>query len=254
MAIDNAFYEAATRRGERLAALAVLTEGLTATLGVDELLDRVVREAASLFGSSTARLWLLEDNGQFLSLRAHAGERSAVTGVVRMKVGEGLMGRIAATRTPLVIEDLEKSAERQNAVRHRAEDTVAFAGVPLVLGPRVVGALGLGLRERRHFGHEELSLLQSLANHAAIAIENARLYRLLEQRGDRLAALVRVARRLTSGLELQEVLRSISSAAAETFEARRGSASWRDRSWSAWPRRRGRSRSWCTSGSRSANR
>ena len=223
MAIDNArLYEAATRRGQRLAALAVLTEGLTATLGVDELLDRVVREAASLFGSSTARLWLLEDNGQFLSLRAHAGELSAVTGIVRMKVGEGLMGRIAATRTPLVIEDLETSAERQNAVRHRAEETVAFAGVPLVLGPRVVGALGLGLRERRHFGHEELSLLQSLANHAAIAIENARLYRLLEQRGERLAALVRVARRLTSGLELQEVLRSISSAAAETFGGEAG--------------------------------
>lgn len=223
MAIDNArLYEAATRRGQRLAALAVLTEGLTATLAVDELLDRVVREAAVLFGSSAARLWLLEDNGQFLSLRASAGERVPVTGVVRMQVGEGLMGRIAATRTPLVIDDLEKAPERRNAARQRAEGTVAFAGVPLVLGSRVVGALGLGLRERRRFGHEELSLLQSLANHAAIAIENARLYRLLEQRGERLAALVRVARRLTSGLELQEVLRSISSAAAETFGGEAG--------------------------------
>ena len=215
-ALDNArLYEAATQRGHRLATLATLTESLTATLSRDEVLDRVVRQAAVLIGSGTARLWLLEEDGQTLSLQAHAGDESGVTGVVRMKVGEGLMGRVAATRAPMVIEDLEQSAERRNAERHRAEGTVAFAGVPLVLGERLVGALGLGLRERRRFGAEELSLLQSLANHAAIAIENARLYGVVKTRLERLETVTRLNRLMSSSLDMTHVLEEIARAAGE---------------------------------------
>jgi GAF domain-containing protein len=223
IAIDNArLYGEAQRRERRLVDLAALTATLTSTLSLDEVLDRVARRSVELFGSSVARLWLLEPDGATITLRAHAGATSTVPGVTRMGAGEGVMGRIVTTRAPLVIEDLAQFGDAKNAERHRAEGVVSFAGAPLLSGDQVLGAIGIALRERRRFADEELSMLQSLANHAAIAIEDARLYRELAERGNRLATMVQVARRLTAGLELPAVLQSIATAAAETFGGEAG--------------------------------
>ena len=93
--------------------------------------------------------------------------------------------------------------------RVKAEGVVSFAGVPLIIGERVLGALGVALRKAHSFSEEDLSLLHSLANHAAIAIENARLYaetsgHLVETR-----ALLEVAEILNSTLDPKRVLKQV---------------------------------------------
>src|SRR5437867_3306296 len=168
IALENArLYGAATARGRRLAALARLTETLTATLSLEDVLGRVVRSAVELFGSSVARPWPVDDDGRSLTLRAHAGTLTASRGVTRLQPGEGLMGQIVASRSPLVIADLRGDPRVRSAEPVRAEGLVSFAGVPLILGERVLGALAIALREGHRFSEEELSLLHSLANHAA---------------------------------------------------------------------------------------
>jgi GAF domain-containing protein/CheY-like chemotaxis protein len=210
IAIENArLYGAATARGRRLAALARLTETLTATLSLEDVLGRVVRSAVELFGSSVARLWLVDDDGQSLTLRAHAGTLTASLGVTRLEPGEGLMGRIVASRSPLVIADLRGDPRVRSAGRIRAEGLVSFAGVPLILGDRVLGALAIALREAHRFSEEELSLLHSLANHAAIAIENARLYSETAGHLAETRALLEIAGILNSTLDPTRVLKQV---------------------------------------------
>ena len=220
VAIGNArLYAAATNQGRRLAALADLTQSLTSTLDLDQVLDRVVQQAVALFEPAVARLWLVDEGGQTLSLRAHAGAKAEAGGVVRMAVGEGLMGSIAASRTPLVVDDVQADSRIRNLGRIRAEGTISFAGVPLVLGDRILGTLGLALSKRHQFAAEEVGLLQTLAGHAAVAIENARLYQALEERLARQQALTRLTRLISGSLDTPTVLAEISRAAARIMDS-----------------------------------
>lgn len=208
-----------TARRDQLATLADLTQSLTSTLALEKVLQRFVGHAVALFGNSLARLWLLDEDGRTLTLRAHAGATSDAVGVTRLALGEGLMGTIAATRQPLVIDDVREEARTRNVARVRAEGTVSFAGVPLLLGERTLGALGVAVRERRHFSPEDVRPLQLLAGHAAIAIENARLYQTLEERLTRQQTLTRLTRLISGSLDTPTVLAEISRAAGRLMES-----------------------------------
>jgi GAF domain-containing protein/CheY-like chemotaxis protein/anti-sigma regulatory factor (Ser/Thr protein kinase) len=210
IALENArLYQAATDRGRRLATLARLTETLTATLSLEEVLDRVARSAVDLFGSSVSRLWLLDEDSRGLSLRASAGAVSAVQGHTRMGVGEGLMGYIVTTRAPLLVPDLREDPRPHNMERIRAEGIISFAGMPLLLGDRVLGALSVSVRERRPFDEEDLGLLQSLGSQAAVAIRNATLYAETRRSLEETRALLDVTEILNSTLEPQRLLKRV---------------------------------------------
>jgi GAF domain-containing protein/ActR/RegA family two-component response regulator/anti-sigma regulatory factor (Ser/Thr protein kinase) len=215
VALENArLYGAATARGKRLSTLGRLTETLTATLSLEDVLSRVVHSAVELFGSSVARLWLMDDDGQAVSLRAHAGATAPLVGVTRLGLGEGLMGRIVASRAPLVVPDLRAERSVRNRERIAAEGTVSFAGVPLILGDRVLGALSVALREAHTFAEEDLDLLQSLASHAAIAIENARLFDEERTSREHLAALLELNKKIGALAPTDTLLTSIAEEAA----------------------------------------
>jgi GAF domain-containing protein/anti-sigma regulatory factor (Ser/Thr protein kinase) len=210
IALENArLYQAATARGRRLATLSRLTETLTATLSLEEVLDRVVQSAVDLFGSSVSRLWLLGQDRRRLSLRASAGAATSVTGRTTMSVGEGLIGHIVTTRLPLLVPDLREDPRAHNAERIRAEGIISFAGLPLVLGDEVLGALSVSVRERRPFDEEDLSLLQSLGSQAAIAIRNATLYAETRRSLEETRALLDVTEILNSTLEPQRLLKRV---------------------------------------------
>lgn len=210
IALENArLYGAATDRGRRLATLAHLTETLTASLSLEDVLGRVVQSAVDLFGSSVSRVWLLDEDGRSLSLRASAGAMTTVNGRTRMSADEGLMGHIVTSRAPLLVPDLREDGRAHNAERIRAEGLISFAGMPLILGDRVLGALSVSLRERRPFDGEDLGLLQSLGNQAAVAIRNATLYADTRRSLEETRALLEVTEILNSTLEPQRLLKRV---------------------------------------------
>jgi GAF domain-containing protein len=210
IALQNArLYGAATARGMRLAALGRLTGTLTATLRLEEVLSRVVRSAVELFGPSVAQLWLADGDDQSLSLRAEAGAVTGVAGISGLALGQGLPGRVAATRLPLVVPDLRADPRVVDVGRIQAEGMVSFAGVPLIIGDRVLGALGVALRKTHRFSDEDLSLLRSLGNHAAIAIENARLYAETSGHLAQTRALLEVTEILNSTLDSTRLLKLV---------------------------------------------
>jgi len=210
VALENArLYQAATDRGRRLATLARLHATLTASLSLEDVLDRVVQSVVDLFGSSVSRLWLLDEGGRTLSLRASAGAMTAVNGTTQIPVGEGLMGRVVTTRAPLLVADLREDARAVNGERIRAEGIISFAGIPLLLGDRVLGALSVSVRERRPFDEEDLGLLHSLGSQAATAIHNALLYAETRRSLEETRALLDVTEILNSTLEPQRLLKRV---------------------------------------------
>src|SRR5207302_9257612 len=103
-------------KSRRLETLGRLAQTLTATLSPDEVFQRVVDAAVELFGSSAALLWLVEDDGRHVALRAAAGVDASSEGLERVLLGEGLIGTAVATREPLAVVDaLDDTPPRNRA-------------------------------------------------------------------------------------------------------------------------------------------
>src|SRR5205823_680585 len=177
------------RKSRRLEMLTRVGGRLAATLPHAELLERVTDVAREMFDAAVARLWLVDDDGVTLSVRGGAG---------RMRVGEGLVGRVVATRAALAIADLSSDVPLINAESLRARGLAAFAGVPLLVGDRVLGALAIGLREPHEYSAEELEVFASLANAAAVALENARLLSSERTRREHISALLEINTKIGS--------------------------------------------------------
>lgn len=167
------------RREVELAALFETAGDLAGLQGVDAVLDAIVRRARALLHTDVAYLTLMDPQRGDTYMRATAGSTAASFRVVRLPLGAGLGGLVADTATPYATDDYATD----DRFRHVGtidsavgdEGLVAILGVPLLLGPQVLGVLFAADRSRRSFGHEEISLLSSLAAHAAIAIDGARL-------------------------------------------------------------------------------
>ncbi len=198
----------------RLETLTRLTPALASTLSLGEVLQRITDAAVELLGSSHSRLWLLEEDGEHLSLRAASGVPSAVPGLRRFRVGEGLTGTVAATRATLLVEDCLADPRTLNRERIRAEGIVSLAGAPLLAGGRLLGVLWVALPRRHRYTPIEVALLESLASHAAIAIENARLFAEEHARREQLAALLEINKKIGTAETTEALLAAIAEEAA----------------------------------------
>src|SRR5215210_6088290 len=141
-----------------------------------ETLSRITEEAAHLLGVEGAGLRLVE--GDSLIRVAVYGPEGAVMARERLRLGESLSGRVAASGHPLIIagpED-EPSGDHVYRTMARLHGFRSWLGVPLSDGARVIGVLVMQSRTERRFGPADARLLEAFAGQAALAIENARLF------------------------------------------------------------------------------
>ena len=127
-------------------------------------------------------------------------------------------GRTVATRNILTDSTLWLAPARRADIER--EGFKATAAAPLAAKDRILGALVVHYWTERTFGSEEIAALEFLAKQAAIAIRNASLYEAEHAEAARIRALTAVNRRISSALELDALLRTISESAAELTGAR----------------------------------
>lgn len=166
-------------REAELTALFDLAGDLAALRDLDAILETVVRRARRLLNADVAYVTLNDDESGETRMRMTDGSISAAFRRLRVPLGDGLGGLVAQTAMPYSTDHY--AADPQ--FRHRAfidaavaeEALVAILGVPMRLGSRVVGVLYAANRSQRPFAPEKAVLLGSLAAHAALAVDNARL-------------------------------------------------------------------------------
>jgi DNA-binding PucR family transcriptional regulator len=167
------------RREEELSALYDTASDLAGLRDVDAVLRAIVHRARLLLAADVAYLTMTNPETGDTWMRVTDGSVSAHFQRLRLHAGDGLGGLVSQTGTPYLTANYEKD-ER---FRHTAdvdfgvgeEGLVAILGVPLRLGPTVIGVLYAAHRTERPFAREEVALLVSLAAHAAVAIDTARL-------------------------------------------------------------------------------
>lgn len=167
------------RREAELSALYDTAGDLAALRDLDAVLEAIVHRARQLLATDIAYMTLHDPEQGDTYMRVTDGSISAKFRALRLAMGAGLGGLVAQTATPYATADYFADAR----FRHKGhideavkeEGLVAILGVPLRLGQRVIGVLMAANRSARPFHQEEVSLLASLAAHAAVAIDNARL-------------------------------------------------------------------------------
>lgn len=171
--------EGRRRREAELSALFETAHDLAGLRDVDAVLQAIVQRARSLLGTDIAYLSLNDPDKGDTYMRVTEGSVAARFQQLRLGMGEGLGGLVAQTARPYVTDDYF----RDDRFRHTAtidagvrdEGLVAILGVPLMLGPSVIGVLFAADRRARVFEREQIALLGSFAALAAAAIDTANL-------------------------------------------------------------------------------
>jgi anti-sigma regulatory factor (Ser/Thr protein kinase)/putative methionine-R-sulfoxide reductase with GAF domain len=169
----------------RLRDLQSVTDTALAQLPLEQLLSELLTRVVAILNADTAAILLLDDDGRTLVARAAKGLEEEVERGVRVPVRRGFAGRIAASREPLTIENVE-SADIVNPLL-REKGLKSLLGVPLFVEGTVIGVLHVGSLTPRVFDEGDVALLQLAGDRAALAING----RLTEQERELADALQR---------------------------------------------------------------
>ncbi|MFF8730495.1 helix-turn-helix domain-containing protein [Streptomyces sp. NPDC015171] len=171
--------EGRRRREAELSALFETAHDLAGLRDLDAVLQAIVQRARSLLGTDVAYLSLNDPARGDTYMRVTEGSVAARFQQLRLGMGEGLGGLVAQTARPYVTDDYFEDGRFQHTHTIDAgvqdEGLVAILGVPLTLGPHVIGVLFAADRRARVFEREQIALLGSFAALAAAAIDTANL-------------------------------------------------------------------------------
>ncbi|HLX32802.1 MAG TPA: GAF domain-containing protein [Gaiellaceae bacterium] len=174
LAIDHArLFEAERAARQRIEHVQVVTDAALAHLEVDELLSVLLPRIREIVRADTCAVLLLDEETDELVARAALGIEEEVEQGVRIPLGQGFAGRVAAEGEARVI-DVDEFPVWNPILRQKG--IKSMLGVPLLVNGTSLGVLHVGSLSRREFTREEIELLQIVAERVAIAIERARLH------------------------------------------------------------------------------
>lgn len=156
---------------------------LSSTLNLKDLLRRIMEVSRSTMKAEAASLLLLDEKGEELSFEVALGEEASVVAPLKIRVGQGIVGKVAETGEPLLVADAQRHPQFLKAIdKVSGFVTRSILCVPLKTRTRTIGVLELLNKEEvEHFDEEDLERACAMANVAAVAIENARLYEAQEK-------------------------------------------------------------------------
>ena len=158
---------------ERLRRLLRVTDVALAHLSPEDLLDELLIRVREILDADTAAVLLLDESTGDLVARAAKGLEEEVERGVRIPMGQGFAGLIAADRTPIVVQRVNHRNVLNPILRERG--VRSLLGVPLLVRGEVLGVIHVGTLTERRFTEHDVELLQLVAERAALAI-HVRLY------------------------------------------------------------------------------
>lgn len=153
-------------RAERLR---VVTDAALTGLSMDDLLRELLQRLRKALSADTANLLLLTSDGECLDLRASEGIEEKARERIRVPIGRGIAGRIAASQEPIIIDDISEVEVMSPVLREKIE---SLAGVPLRVEGRLIGVVHVGKVQQHGFSSDDLSFLKLVADRIALALDN----------------------------------------------------------------------------------
>jgi signal transduction histidine kinase len=196
------------RKVDESRALYEIGQEITAQVALDPTLQLIVARARELFQGELCWLALRQGASDTFAMQAHSGTLPEGLPGIHFRPGEGLSGRVAMTATPLMVGDYPQAFPESPFLEiAQAAGVRSAVAVPLTAHEAVIGVLMVTHQSPHRFDPEDLQLLSALADHAAIAIENAQLYEAVRRHAEDLEAQVaaRTHELQASNARLQEL-------------------------------------------------
>jgi HD-GYP domain-containing protein (c-di-GMP phosphodiesterase class II) len=168
---------------KRLALLSQLSQILNSTLDTKEIRRRAMEAATQLMKAEVGSLLLVHEEKRYLYFEVALGEREEDIKTISLNFGEGIAGWVAQHGKPLIVNSPKKDRRFFKGVDEKTEfKTRNIICVPVRVKEKTVGVLeAINKKGKGRFNQEDLSLLTSLADQVAIALDNSRLYQELEE-------------------------------------------------------------------------
>ena len=160
---------------EQIKALSKISKAIASELYLEDILRLIVAVTAQAMSSNICSLMLIDEKTNELVIRATQSVSEEYNKKPPLKVGEGIAGRVAKENMPMVIKDVTKEKEYKYGDIAKKEGLCSLLCVPLAVKGKVIGVLNCYTPSPHDFTETEIDVLTSIANQAAVAIENTEL-------------------------------------------------------------------------------
>lgn len=177
--VENArLYDHAQQRAEQLALLNEVGQAISSTVDLEQALTLVMERVNSMLKVEAGSLLLVDEEAGELVFQIALGEKSEAVKPLRLKMGQGIAGRVAQSGNPLLIPDIGQAPDYDKAIDITTEfATRSVLCVPMTARGETIGVIEVINKIGGTFTEDDQSLLRSIAGYAAVAIDNARLVR-----------------------------------------------------------------------------
>jgi two-component system, NtrC family, sensor kinase len=180
-----------TRSVEQLTALGEVGRAVSSSLDLDTVLSTIVGRAVQLSGTDGGTIFEYDESAEEFTARATLNtdeSQSALLRATRLRRGEGAVGQMAVTRQPIQISDIAAEGAYESRIRGAMLEagTRSVLAIPLLHEEQLVGGLVVTRRVPGAFTAEVVELLRTFATQSALAIQNARLFREIEDKSRQL--------------------------------------------------------------------
>ncbi len=160
---------------EQIKALSRISKAIASDLYLEDILGLIVVVTAQVMGSNICSLMLIDEKKWELVIRATQSISEEYNKKPPLRIGEGIAGKVARENKPLTVKDVTKEKEYKYQGIARKEGLCSLLCVPLAVKGKVIGVINCYTPEPHDFTETEIDVLSSIANQAAVAIENTEL-------------------------------------------------------------------------------
>jgi len=158
-----------------ISAISEISQAISSDQYLDDILRLIVTVTANVMDSKICSLWILDDKEKALKIRATQTMSEEYLRERSLKLGEGVVGYVAEQKKPLAILDVLKEPRYKEKELARKEGLVSMLSVPLTVKDKVIGVINCYTSYPHEFTDTERTVLTTVANQAAICIENTQL-------------------------------------------------------------------------------
>jgi len=160
---------------KQIEALSRISKAISSELYLENILKLIVTVTAEVMGSKICSLMLLDEKKKELIVQATQSVSEEYNKKPNLKLGEGIAGRVAKENRPISVLDVRKDPHYVSGDIARKEKLCSLLSVPLSVRGKVIGVINCYTSLPHQFTKSEIDVLTTVANQAAIAIENMEL-------------------------------------------------------------------------------
>ena len=160
---------------KHIEALTRISKAITSDRYIEDILRLIVTVTAEAMHSKICSLWLLDETDKTLKLRATQSISEDYLKERSLKMGEGIVGQVALTRKPCTVINVVENGAYKEKELAKKEGLVSMLSVPMVVKDRLLGVINCYTSQAHEFTETEQNVLITVANEAAVAIENTEL-------------------------------------------------------------------------------